>query len=165
MVATVRWDALGTWCEVLTVEDDDLPTAADVARTQTADLDRVCSVGPDSELAALVKGIPQPVSPLLAGAVAAALRTADFSGGLVGPGDGWQAVRLDIERCTLMVPDGVELDVHDSARAWLADRIAEFCSEELGIGCLVNLGGDHRRPWRRPARWLAGGDRRRRTRP
>lgn len=142
MVATVRWDALGTWCEVLTVEDDDLPTAADVARTKTAELDRACSLRSDSELAALAKGSPQPVSPLLAGGVAAALRTADFSGGLVGPGDGWQTVRLDTERCLLMVPEGVELDVSPSARAWLADRIADFCAEELGIGCLVNLGGD-----------------------
>jgi thiamine biosynthesis lipoprotein len=142
MVATVRWDALGTWCEVLTVEDEDLPTVAEVARAQTADLDRACSVGSDSELAALAKGSPQVVSPLLAGGVAAALRTADFSGGRVAPGDGWQTVRLDIERRTLVVPEGVELDVRHSARAWLADRIADFCAEELGIGCLVNLGGN-----------------------
>lgn len=142
MVATARWDALGAWCEVLTVEDDDLPAAAKVARAQTADLDRACSVGTDSELAALAKGSPQLISPLLAGGVAAALRTADFSGGLVGPGDGWQSVRLDTGRCMLTVPEGVYLDVCPSAKAWLADRIADFCADELGIGCLVNLGGD-----------------------
>jgi thiamine biosynthesis lipoprotein len=141
MVATARWDALGAWCEVLTVEDDDLPAAAEVARAQTADLDRACFAGRDSELAALAKGSPQRVSPLLAGGVAAALRTADFSGGLVGPGVGWQSVRLDLGWCTLTVPDGVDLDVRSSAKAWLADQIADLCAEELGIGCLVNLGG------------------------
>ncbi len=142
MVATARWDALGTWCEVLTAEDDDLPGAAEVARAHTAGLDRACSAGTDSELAAVTNGRPQRVSPLLAGAVAAALRTADFSGGRVGPGAGWRAVRLDTRSSLLTVPEGVELDVGPSAKAWLADRIADFCADELGIGCLVNLGGD-----------------------
>ncbi|HEX5334553.1 MAG TPA: FAD:protein FMN transferase [Propionicimonas sp.] len=141
MVATARWDALGAWCEVLTVEDDDLPAAAEVARARTADLDRACSIGSDSELSALAKGRPQRVSPLLAAGVAAALRTADFSGGLAGPGAGWQTVRLDTATSMLTVPEGVELDVRPSAKAWLADRIADFCADELAIGCLVNLGG------------------------
>ncbi len=142
MVATDRWDALGTWCEVLTVDDDDLSAAAEVARVQVADLDRACASVRATSEPALTTGSPQRVSPVLAGAVAAALRTAAFSDGLVVPGDGWRSVRLDEGRCLLMVPDGVELDVCPSGRAWLADRIAAHCASELGIGCLVNLGGD-----------------------
>ncbi len=141
MVATARWDALGTWCEVLTVDDDDLPLAAEVARTQVSDLERACGTR-TSELAGLATGNPQQVSPVLAGAVAAALRAADFSGGLVGPGEGWQSVLLDADACLLSVPDGVELEVCLSARPWLADRIADVLADEFAIGCLVNLGGD-----------------------
>jgi len=143
MVATARWDALGTWCEVLTLDDDDLPAVAEVARAQVADLDRACSVvRTDSELAGLAKGSPQHVSQLLAGAAAAALRMTDFSGGLVGPGAGWQSVTLDTVRGLLTIPEDVELDLCPSAKAWLADQIAGFCADEFGIGCLVNLGGD-----------------------
>ncbi len=153
MVATARWDALGAWCEVLTVDDEVLPALAEIARAQVAELDAACSTGrPDSELAVLAKGSPQPVSPLLAGAVASALRTAEFIGaGLarhdsgLSPfvaDDGRRTVVLDAERGLLTVPEEVELDVVSSARPWLADRIAEFCSVELGMGCLVNLGGD-----------------------
>lgn len=40
------------------------------------------------------------------------------------------------------IPDGVELDLGASAKAWAADWIAESCTEELRVGCLVNLGGD-----------------------
>jgi len=153
MVATARWNALGAWCEVLTVDDEVLPALAEIARAQVAELDAACSTGrPDSELAVLAKGSPQPVSPLLAGAVASALRTAEFIGaGLTRherrlspfvPADGRQAVVLDAVRGLLTVPEEVELDVVSSAKAWLADRIADFCSVELGISCLVNLGGD-----------------------
>lgn len=153
MVATARWNALGTWCEVLTVDDEDLPALAEIARAQVLELDTACSPGrPDSELAVLAKGSPQPVSPLLAGAVAAALRTAEFIGpGLARhdsglswfvPADGRQTVVLDTGHGLLTVPEEVELDVVPSARAWLADRIADFCSVGLGMGCLVNLGGD-----------------------
>ncbi|HSK33480.1 MAG TPA: hypothetical protein VK903_08350, partial [Propionicimonas sp.] len=139
MVATARWNALGTWCEVLTVDDEHLPALAEIARAQVAELDAACSTGrSDSELAVLAKGSPQPVSPLLAGAVASALRTAEFIGaGLarhdsgLSPfvaADGRQTVVLDAERGLLTVPEGVELDVVSSAKAWLADRIADFCS-------------------------------------
>lgn len=142
MVATHRWNALGTWCEVLTVDDADLSAVAEVAARQVADLDRACSVAPGSELAGLTRDSPQRVSPLLAGVVAAALRTAAFSMGTVAPGAGWELLQLDLKSCVLTVPAGIEFDLLPGSRAWLADRIAEFCSDNLGIGCLVNLGGD-----------------------
>jgi thiamine biosynthesis lipoprotein len=174
MVATARWDALGTWCEVLTLADDDLPTVAEVAREQVADLDLACSrLRPDSELSGLTHGSPQRISPVLCGAVAAALRTAEFSNGLVDPTvgaalgaqgydadfdevrarvaarlpqvagvPGWRSVTLDGERALLTIPEGVELDLGASAKAWAADWIADTCSDVLGIACLVNLGGD-----------------------
>lgn len=78
MVAGASWQGLGTWCEVLTVADADLPEIADLARRQVADLDRQ-EAGAD-QLAGL--------------------------------------------------------------RARAADRIADACVNELGIGALVNLGGD-----------------------
>ena len=71
MVATARWNALGTWCEVLTLDDQDLAAVAEVARAQVADLDASCSrFRADSELSGLAHGRPQRVTRLLAGAVA-----------------------------------------------------------------------------------------------
>ena len=166
MVATARWNALGTWCEVLTLDDQDLAAVAEVARAQVADLDASCSrFRADSELSGLAHGRPQRITRLLAGAVAAALRTAEFSEGLVDPTvgaalraqgydadldevrarvatrlpqvvsvPGWRSVILDADRCLLTIPDGVELDLGASAKAWAADRIAEACCDELGIG-------------------------------
>ena len=174
MVATARWNALGTWCEVLTLDDQDLAAVAEVARALVADLDASCSrFRADSELSGLAHGRPHRVTRLLAGAVAAALRTAEFSEGLVDPTvgaamraqgydadldevrarvatvlphavavPGWRSITLDTDRCMLTVPAGVELDLGASAKAWAADRIADACCDELGIGCLVNLGGD-----------------------
>ena len=40
------------------------------------------------------------------------------------------------------MPEGVRLDVGASVRAWAADWIAAAFAEELGAGCLVNLGGN-----------------------
>lgn len=143
MVASATWDALGTWCEVLTVHDDDLPQVAELARARVAELDAACSVSrPDAELSALPTGRPVPLSPVLALAVAASLRTAAFTGGTVAPAPCWQAVDLDEAMSTVTVPDGARLDLGTVVRAWAADWIADVCDAELGIGCLVNLGGD-----------------------
>lgn len=143
MVAVASWDAFDTWCEVLTVHEDDLAGVADEARRRIRDLEQVCAPGRvDSELALLPTGSPQRVSPLLARALAAALRTAELTGGLVTPCPDWRGVSLDLAAGRVSVPDGVSLDLASGVRAWAADWITDACRSELGVGCLVNLGGD-----------------------
>lgn len=58
------------------------------------------------------------------------------------PVPGWRTVSLDRDLGAVTIPDGVELDLGASAKAWAADWIAESCTEELRVGCLVNLRGD-----------------------
>ncbi|MGC3994939.1 MAG: FAD:protein FMN transferase [Propionicimonas sp.] len=143
MVAAANWDAFGTWFEVLTVHEDDLPDVADEARARVRELEAACSpTRTDTELAALVPGRPQKLSPLLARVLAASLRTAELTDGLVGPSPEWRDVDLDADAPTVVIPEGVRLDLGTGVRAWAADWIADACETELGIGCLVNLGGD-----------------------
>lgn len=86
MVAIARWDAIGTWCEILTVDDDALPAAAELARDQVQAVDQACSrFRTDSELESLAHGRPVPISPLLTELLDAALRTAASTRGLVDP--------------------------------------------------------------------------------
>lgn len=85
MVGIARWDAIGTWCEVLTCDDSDLTSAAELARDQVEALDQACSRFRDSELASLPPGRTIPISPLLTQILAAAMRTARASDGLVDP--------------------------------------------------------------------------------
>ena len=56
--------------------------------------------------------------------------------------EGWGAVRLDRERRTIQIPDGVELDLGATAKALAADRVAALAHRVAGCGVLVNLGGD-----------------------
>jgi thiamine biosynthesis lipoprotein len=63
----------------------------------------------------------------------------------VGPGPtrraAWQQVELDDEQRLLLVPEGVELDLGATAKAWAADRAARRIAA-TGTGTLVSLGGD-----------------------
>lgn len=141
MVASVTWDALGTWCEVLTVHDDDLPELAELARDRMDAVEAACS-RPGCELAGLARGRAQRISPTLSLALAASLRTAEFTTGLVAPAPGWRTVSVDPREGTVVVPEDVQLDLGVGVRAWAADWIADACATDLGVGCLVNLGGD-----------------------
>jgi len=64
----------------------------------------------------------------------------------VGPsparGPAWEDVELDDEQRLLLVPDGVELDLGATAKAWAADRAAHRIAAAVGTGALVCLGGD-----------------------
>jgi thiamine biosynthesis lipoprotein len=64
----------------------------------------------------------------------------------VGPapsrGPAWEDVELDDEERLLLVPDGVELDLGATAKAWAADRSARRIAAAAGTGVLVSLGGD-----------------------
>ena len=55
---------------------------------------------------------------------------------------GWHTIELDPERRLMRVPPGIALDLGATAKAWIADRIAEKIHAELECGVLVNLGGD-----------------------
>jgi thiamine biosynthesis lipoprotein len=121
---------------------------------ELAAIDAACSrFRADSELTRINRaaGRPTHVSPLLAEALAAALRAARLTGGAVDPTvgraviaagydrdfavlrpsaqpgavrvPGWRVVRLDPDR-TIRMPAGVTLDLGATAKALAADRAA-----------------------------------------
>lgn len=166
----VRLRAIGTYVHVLVTEPEVLAAAEALVVAELDALDRACSrFRPDSELAQLAGG-PTRVSPLLAGALSAALQVAHDTDGLVQPtlgralraagydatfaalpADGPAAIGLPmhpdlwravvVDGCDVTLPPGTELDLGATAKAWAADRIAARV-EALGTGALVNLGGD-----------------------
>jgi thiamine biosynthesis lipoprotein len=54
----------------------------------------------------------------------------------------WRRVDLDARRLTLWAPQGVELDLGATAKAWASDHAARTIAEQAGCGVLVSLGGD-----------------------
>jgi thiamine biosynthesis lipoprotein len=55
---------------------------------------------------------------------------------------GWRSLRYDPSAHTLRIPAGVSLDFGASGKAWAADRSAAAVAEALGIGVVVECGGD-----------------------
>jgi FAD:protein FMN transferase len=55
---------------------------------------------------------------------------------------GWRTVAVDIERSTIRVAPGVNLDLGATAKALAADRAAELAHAEAGCGVLVSFSGD-----------------------
>ena len=169
------WPALGTTASVYVTDANALePARAAVAHELDA-IDRACSrFRDDSDLmrANARAGHPAPVGPLLAEAIAVALRAARLTGGMVDPtiGEalvlagydrdfaqlrpmtgplravrvpGWHAVKLNREHALLTLPRGVRLDLGATAKALAADRAAAAAAGATGdAGVLVNLGGD-----------------------
>ncbi|MDG4770274.1 FAD:protein FMN transferase [Solwaraspora sp. WMMD792] len=144
---------------------DDVLAAVDAACSRfraDSELVRACRSG----------GTPVRISPLLAGLVSVALRAARETDGDVDPTVGsalcrlgydedlrwvtlhgrpavartvppaadWRQVRLDGTELT--VPDGVQLDLGATAKAWAADRCARDVARRCRVGVLVALGGD-----------------------
>ncbi|HVA59651.1 MAG TPA: FAD:protein FMN transferase [Mycobacteriales bacterium] len=129
---------------------------------------------PDSELNRLSRraGQWQPLSPLLADLLAAALRAARLTDGAVDPtvggqlvslgydrsfptldADGppvnpicratsWRSIELDCDAGLIRLPAGMTLDLGATAKAWAADRAAATAARAVGGGVLVSLGGD-----------------------
>ncbi len=58
------------------------------------------------------------------------------------PASGWQVVELDRERRRIRMPEGTELDLGATAKAFAADRAATGAAQAAGCGALVSLGGD-----------------------
>jgi thiamine biosynthesis lipoprotein len=176
-VVRSRFEALGTYVElVISGKPAALGTAVRLLRAELTGLDLACSrFRADSELVRTnaTAGRRTVVSPLLADAIAVALRAAEQTDGDVDPtladalvaagydGDfaglpvdgaavvarpprlgAWRDVELDQAAGTLLVPDGVGLDLGATAKAFGADRAAELIAAATGAGVLVNLGGD-----------------------
>jgi len=174
-VAAANWKALGTRVRLVVTDPSRLDQAQQMLTADLADVDAACSrFRPDSEIRSLaggraVSGIQ--ISPLLAEAIAVALRAARLTDGDVDPTvggamaavgydrdfslippvgpkhrltarnvPGWQHVRLDGGQLTM--PEGIELDLGATAKAWAADRAATRIASRLGCGVLVSLGGD-----------------------
>jgi len=58
------------------------------------------------------------------------------------PAPGWRCVEVDEVDRMIAVPPGVVLDLGATAKALCADRAARAISLELGVGVVVDIGGD-----------------------
>ncbi|GAA2111572.1 FAD:protein FMN transferase [Microlunatus panaciterrae] len=85
LLSVRRWQAIGTRCEVLAESEELAEAAATIIRGQLAELDAACSRFRPSELSRLSHGRMVSISPILSDAIAAALRTAQRTQGLVDP--------------------------------------------------------------------------------
>jgi thiamine biosynthesis lipoprotein len=157
-----------------------LAAARKMLEDDLAELDLACSrFRPDSELTAIANAaraaagpVTITVSPLLAEAIAVALRAASLTDGDVDPTvggvlsalgydrdfgqvasgpavpvrvrmvPGWRSIVLDRETRALTVPAGVQLDLGATVKGWAADLSAARIADRLGCGVLVSLGGD-----------------------
>ncbi len=169
--ASASWRALGTLVHLVVTDPAALPEARHLLEDDLAEVDAACSrFGADSEIRSL-KGGQQHVSPLLAEAVAVALRAARLTDGDVDPTVGgamaaagydrdFQLIepngpplRLTVRQVpgwrevrldgrSLILPTGVQLDLGATAKAWAADRSATRIADRTNSGVLVSLGGD-----------------------
>jgi thiamine biosynthesis lipoprotein ApbE len=174
--AAASWRALGTLVHLVVTEPSCLPAARSLLEADLAAVDLACSrFRADSEICTLTTTAQEKgrqVSPLLAEAIAVALRAAELTDGDVDPTVGAamsalgydrdfeqiQAVRqpagrltvrsvpgwrqVRLEGQTLTMPKGVQLDLGATAKAWAADRSAARIARQEGCGVLVSLGGD-----------------------
>lgn len=112
-LAAAEWRALGTDVRLVVTDPRQLGPGRSLLEAELAALDAACSrFRPDSELRSLddAGGRPVPVSPLLAGALAAALRAARLTGGLVDPTVGEAMAAIGYDRDYAQVPaDGPAL--------------------------------------------------------
>ena len=171
--AAASWRALGTQVRLVVTDSRCLAEARSMLSEDLAAVDKACSrFRADSEICALRASGGQQVSPLLAEAIAVALRAAELTDGDVDPTvgaamsavgydrdfeqvlhagpvrqpvtvrtvPGWRQVRL--EGGILTMPEGIQLDLGATAKAWAADRSAARIAQHAGCGVLVGLGGD-----------------------
>ena len=170
--AAASWRALGTLVRLVVTDSRCLADARGMLWQDLAAVDLACSrFRADSEICALRGGHTQQVSPLLAEAIAVALRAAELTEGDVDPtvGAAMSAIGYDrdfeqiaptgpalavtvaavpgwrevhLDGRTLSMPEGVRLDLGATAKAWAADRSATRIASRVGCGVLVSLGGD-----------------------
>jgi thiamine biosynthesis lipoprotein ApbE len=170
--ASASWRALGTLVQLVVTEPAALREARQLLENDLAEVDAACSrFRADSEIRTLKGGHPVKISPLLAEAIAVALRAARLTDGDVDPTVGAAMSVLGYDRDfekiepngpplsltvrkvpgwqqvrldgqSLTLPAGVRLDLGATAKAWAADRSAARIASRLGCGALVSLGGD-----------------------
>jgi FAD:protein FMN transferase len=58
------------------------------------------------------------------------------------PAPGWHRVRLDERERQVELPRGMVLDLGATAKALCVDRAAQSIAQELGVGVVVDIGGD-----------------------
>jgi thiamine biosynthesis lipoprotein len=167
---TYRFDVWSTSASVVVTDPEALGSVVEIVEAGLDDVDRACSrFRPDSELAGLAAG-GSTLSPLFADLVRTALDAAEASDGLVDPTvgnamrhlgydrsiellpadgapvrlvpevPGWRRVRLSGDR--LELPGDVLLDLGATAKARAADVLATRAAETVGVGVLLELGGD-----------------------
>jgi thiamine biosynthesis lipoprotein len=175
MSASATFEAIGVLNQVTVDEPAALDEAVAIATREVAELDLACSrFRDDSELSRLNRagGGTIAVGALLFDALAAAVRAASRTGGLVDPtvgtslsalgydrdfarvvvrraggfafvpAAGWRSILLDPEARRVTIAAGVELDLGATAKAFAADRIAERIAAACRVRVLVSLGGD-----------------------
>jgi thiamine biosynthesis lipoprotein len=170
--ASASWQALGALVQLVVTDPSALPEARHLLEQDLAEVDAACSrFRPDAEIRALTGGRTAKLSPLLAEAIAVALRAARLTDGDVDPtvGAAMSAVGYDrdfehivpngpplaltvrtvpgwrevqLDGRSLTMPAGVQLDLGATAKAWAADRSAARIAASTGGGVLVSLGGD-----------------------
>jgi thiamine biosynthesis lipoprotein ApbE len=138
--------ALGTFCSVLVTEPGMLDAARHVLARQLAAIDLACSrFRPDSELSELNRscGRRRAVSPLFAGALAAALRAAEITDGDVDPTCGGSLLRLgyDQDFAKLAADTSPLTEPPVAAPGWqCVDFDAELLSVRVPPGVVLDLG-------------------------
>lgn len=135
------WEAIGTLVRLVVTDRQKLGAGRRMLEAEIAALDDACSrFRADSELRMLERhaGAPAPVSPLLAGAVSAALRAAELTGGDVDPtvGAAMEAIGYDRD-FRLITPSGlpVRLTVRraDSWRLVTLDERSNLLTVPPGV--------------------------------
>ena len=58
------------------------------------------------------------------------------------PAPGWAVVGMDADRCAVLLPSGVRLDLGATAKALAVDRACARGVEAAGCGVMVSIGGD-----------------------
>lgn len=168
--ATYCFALWSTTASVVVTDPAALGAAVEVVRAGLDEVERACSrFRPDSEISGLTAGRNR-LSPMLADLVGTALDAAEASAGLVDPTvgsavralgydrsidvmpadgppvspvqhvPGWRQVHLYGDR--LELPVGIRLDLGATAKARAADLTARAAADTVGVGVLVELGGD-----------------------
>ena len=141
--ADAGWTALGCWVHLVVTDRAALEAARSMLAADLADLDAACSrFRADSELVALdrAQGRPVRLSPLLANAVAVALRAAELTDGDVDPTVGEAIVAAGYDRdFSLVPPDGPALNlVVKAVPGWRQVRL-DPASRTLAMPAAVRL--------------------------
>jgi FAD:protein FMN transferase len=172
VTASARFAAIGTTAHLLVTEPSALVKAEPMLHEFIDELDLACSRFREDSALSLLNRTGTATDPLLAEGVRVALKAAKDTDGLVDPALGtylitlgydrtfaevprrapaavkfdpperqaWRRIKVDGD--TVTVPNGVQVDLGATAKAWAADKAAQQIAEATGVGVLVNLGGD-----------------------